>query len=98
MPAPAPEPRCRGRTSIRALDELPQPVPALTAAHDFARLYDGGQQLDLDLDRDPVPVLSAAVTKQGAICSACEYDGYDTASEGGDYDDYVLASEGDDLA
>ena len=93
-----PLPRPSLAVEVALADELPQPVPALTAAQDFARLYEGGQQLDLDLDRDPVPVLSAAVTKQGAICSACEYDGYDTASEGGDYDDYVLASEGDDLA
>ena len=43
-------------------------------------------------------MLYAAVVKQDDICTACDYDSYDTASEGGDYDDYVLASEGDDMA
>ena len=34
--------------------------------------------------------------KHDFICTSCDYDGYETASEGGD--EYVLASEDDALA
>ena len=93
-----PLPRPSLAVEVALADELPQPMPALTAAQDFARLYEGGQQLDFDFSSGSRPVLSAAVVKQDDICTACDYDSYDTASEGGDYDDYVLASEGDEMA
>ena len=93
-----PLPRPSLAAEVALADELPQPAPALTAAQDFARLYEGDQQLDLDLSRGSAPVLSATMVKPGNVYATSEYGDYDTASEGGDYDEYVLASEGDDLA
>ena len=80
-------------------DELPQPAPTpvlSAAACDFRRLYEGNQQLDLDLAHGPAPVLT--VVKHADDSSTGAYGDYETASEGGDYDDFVLASEGDDMA
>ena len=91
-----------------AASALPPPAPVLTTglasdtagltpAQSFAALYEGGQQLDLDLSDRRHPILAVgAMLKHDFICTSCDYDGYETASEGGD--EYVLASEDDALA